>query len=67
MPIRVEYPGGTVLGAGDVHSPVMCIHRPRQFYSRIGVDAKIGFGQSYMAGDWSTPDLVGVLTSSAVP
>jgi cyclopropane-fatty-acyl-phospholipid synthase len=43
----------------------MRLHRPVDFFHRLGVDAKIGFGESYMAGDWSTDDLAELLTPFA--
>jgi cyclopropane-fatty-acyl-phospholipid synthase len=54
LPIRVALPGGERLGAGGPDSPVMRIERPAAFFHRLGADAKIGFGESYMAGDWSS-------------
>jgi len=33
---------------------VMNLVRPRAFFSRLGADAKIGFGEAYMTGDWTT-------------
>jgi cyclopropane-fatty-acyl-phospholipid synthase len=35
----------------------MRLVRPGSFYARLGADAKIGFGEAYMTGDWTTgPD-----------
>lgn len=65
LPIRVLLPGGLRLGAGGPGAPVMRLHRPETFFHRLGVDAKIGFGESYMAGDWSAGDLAEVLTAFA--
>ncbi len=59
LPLRVEFPGGEVLGRGG---PVMRILRPAAFYRRIGAGGLIGFGEAYMAGDWAAHDLPGVLT-----
>ena len=36
------------------------IHSPR-FFRRVLTDGEIGLGESYMDGDWSTPDLVGLV------
>jgi cyclopropane-fatty-acyl-phospholipid synthase len=58
-------PDGTVLGAGGPESPEMRILRPTAFFHRLGVDAKIGFGESYMAGDWTASELAEVLTPFA--
>lgn len=65
LPIRVLFPDGTRLGAGGPDAPVMRVHRPNAFFHRLGVDAKIGFGESYMVGDWTSPDLVDLLTEFA--
>jgi cyclopropane-fatty-acyl-phospholipid synthase len=57
LPIRVSLPDGRVLGGGGVAAPVMRLVRPANFFARLGADAKIGFGESYMTGDWTTgPD-----------
>ncbi len=62
LPVRVTYPDGRVLGAGGPDSPVMHLHRPDEFFRRLGAGKLIGFGESYMAGDWDAPDLGGFLT-----
>ena len=61
LPVRVEL-GDEVLGAGG---PVMRIVRPDDFFRRVGNDSKIGFGESYMVGDWTADDLAGLLTPFA--
>ena len=45
--------------------PTMVIHRPDAFARRIGRYGLIGFGESYMAGEWSSDDPVGLLTEFA--
>jgi len=40
----------------------MHIHRPREFFRRFGASGLIGFGESYMAGDWDSTDLTGRIT-----
>ncbi|MGX7826700.1 class I SAM-dependent methyltransferase [Actinokineospora sp. 24-640] len=65
LSVRVVYPDGTRAGAGGPGSPVMRVERPEAFFHRLGVDAKIGFGESYMAGDWSSTALAEVLTEFA--
>ncbi len=63
LPLRVEFPDGRVLGsADDPTAPRMLIHDPGGFAGRIADSGLIGFGESYMAGEWSAPDLPGVLT-----
>ena len=65
LPLRMVYPDGTVVGAADPTLPTMVIHRPDQLARRIGRYGLIGFGESYMAGEWSSDDLAGVLTEFA--
>jgi cyclopropane-fatty-acyl-phospholipid synthase len=64
LDVRIEMPDGSALGrAADVpEAPVMQLHRPDRFLERLGADGLIGFGESYMAGDWDAPDLGGLLT-----
>lgn len=62
LPVRVQFPDGTVLGdPSAADPPVMILHRPAAFAARVGESGLIGFGESYMAGDWSAPDLTAVL------
>ena len=68
VPIRVTYPDGRVLGAGSPASPELEVVRPAAFLARLGRDAKIGFGEAYMAGDWRAgpgTDLADLLTPFA--
>ena len=68
VPVRVTYPGGRVLGAGSPASPELEVVRPAAFLARLGRDAKIGFGEAYMAGDWRAgpgTDLADLLTPFA--
>jgi len=59
LPIRVECSDGVVAGRGG---PVLRVVRPEAFFARLGRDGLIGFGESYMAGEWEADDLVRVLT-----
>jgi cyclopropane-fatty-acyl-phospholipid synthase len=54
VPVRVVFPDGRVLGNGGKDAPVMRLVRPGAFFARLGADVKIGFGEAYMAGDWTT-------------
>jgi cyclopropane-fatty-acyl-phospholipid synthase len=65
LPLRMVYPDGSVVGAADPTLPTMVIHRPDRLARRIGRYGLIGFGESYMAGEWTSDDLAGVLTSFA--
>jgi cyclopropane-fatty-acyl-phospholipid synthase len=62
LPLRVRFPDGRLLGAGPPTAPVMVLHRPREFFRRFGASGLIGFGESYLAGDWDCADLTGLLT-----
>ena len=62
LPLRVKLPDGRRFGAGAPAAPVMLLHRPREFFRRLGACGLIGFGESYMAGDWDCADLTGLLT-----
>ncbi|MFD3945247.1 class I SAM-dependent methyltransferase [Streptomyces sp. NPDC058579] len=66
LPLRVATPDATFRlprprggGAGE---PTLTLHNPDAFHRRIGAGGLIGFGESYMAGEWDADDLVGVLT-----
>jgi cyclopropane-fatty-acyl-phospholipid synthase len=62
LPLRLVYPDGSVIGAADPTAPTMVIHRPEALARRIGRRGLIGFGESYMAGEWSSHDLAQVMT-----
>jgi cyclopropane-fatty-acyl-phospholipid synthase len=62
LPLRLLYPDGTAVGAADATAPTLLIHQPEALARRIGRYGLIGFGESYMAGEWSSNDLTGVLT-----
>jgi cyclopropane-fatty-acyl-phospholipid synthase len=68
LPIRVVLPDGRVLGSGGKDAPVMRLVRPSAFFARLGADAKIGFGEAYMTGDWTIgagTDLADLLSAFA--
>jgi len=54
VPVRLRFADGRVWGAGGADAPEMRVVRPRAFFARLGADTKIGFGEAYMAGDWTT-------------
>jgi cyclopropane-fatty-acyl-phospholipid synthase len=62
LPLRLVYPDGSVVGAADPTLPTLVLHHPDRLARRIGKNGLIGFGESYMAGEWSSDDLAGVLT-----
>jgi cyclopropane-fatty-acyl-phospholipid synthase len=48
---------------GDPQHPLratIAVHHPR-FFRRAVLNGDVGIGESYMDGDWSTPDLVAVI------
>ncbi len=60
----VETPGRDYLVFRGVHpgpSAQLSIHHPR-FLPRLLTSGDVGFAQSYMAGEWSSPDLHALLT-----
>jgi cyclopropane-fatty-acyl-phospholipid synthase len=58
LPVRVLWPDGSRSGgsAEEARAPEMEILRPGDFFTRLGRDTKIGFGEAYMAGDWRAGD-----------
>jgi cyclopropane-fatty-acyl-phospholipid synthase len=65
LPIRVTTADGERFGAGGASDPNLHLVRPDSFYERLGAGGLIGFGESFMAGDWVCDDLAGVLTIMA--
>ncbi|MFE4209170.1 class I SAM-dependent methyltransferase [Streptomyces goshikiensis] len=69
-PVRIRHGarnhGGIPAPAdGGGGHPTLVLHDPAAFHRRIGADGLIGFGESYMAGEWDADDLVAVLTALA--
>ena len=62
LPMRLVYPDGTVIGAGDTTAPALIVNEPDRLVRRMGRHGLIGFGESYMAGEWESTDIVGLLT-----
>ena len=62
LPLTVRLPDGRAWGAGGPGVPEMTLHRPQAFFRRMGSGGLIGFGEAYMAGEWDSPDLTGLLT-----
>ena len=65
LPLRVIERGGNAYGGGDPADPVLRVVRPASFFWRLGATGTIGFGEAYMAGDWTADDLAGVLAAFA--
>lgn len=67
LPLRIRIAGAGTPGPrqprGTTDSPpTLLLRDPEAFFRRIGADGLIGFGEAYMAGEWDSDDLVGVLT-----
>ncbi|XCM84213.1 class I SAM-dependent methyltransferase [Kitasatospora sp. HUAS MG31] len=63
--LRVVLPGGRPLLPAPPGAPELRLHRPGHFLHRVGAGGLIGFGESYQAGDWDSPDLVALLSALA--
>jgi cyclopropane-fatty-acyl-phospholipid synthase len=61
--VRVSFPDGSSLGTPG--APTLRVLETERFLTRLGRDGLIGFGESYMAGEWDSDDLVGLLTPLA--
>jgi cyclopropane-fatty-acyl-phospholipid synthase len=62
LPMRLVYPDGTMIGVGDAASPKLVINQPDRLARRVGRRGLIGFGESYMAGEWGSDALTDLLT-----
>jgi len=59
--LELHLPDGVrSFGPGGSPSATMAI-RDRRFFRRLVFDGEVGLGESYMDGDWTTPDLVGLV------
>jgi cyclopropane-fatty-acyl-phospholipid synthase len=65
LPLRVAEGQQAWYGGGTGADPVMRLVRPATFFQRLGDSGTIGFGEAYMAADWTTDDLPGVLSAFA--
>jgi cyclopropane-fatty-acyl-phospholipid synthase len=61
--LRVELPDGSFFGPAA--APVIQILNPDAYFTRLGRDGKIGFGEAYMAGDWDAPDVAAAIAPLA--
>ncbi|MFJ5305430.1 class I SAM-dependent methyltransferase [Streptomyces sp. NPDC088350] len=59
LPLRARFAGAPDIGKGG---PLIEVHDPAAFHARLGTSGLVGFGESYMAGEWDAPDLVAALT-----
>ena len=67
LAIRVVMPDGATMGGGadDPAAPTMHVHNPRALMRRIGTGGLIGFGESYLAREWDSEDLAGLIAAFA--
>ncbi|WP_244162955.1 class I SAM-dependent methyltransferase [Streptomyces bungoensis] len=59
LPLRARFAGAEPVGRGG---PLLEVRDPAAFHARVGTSGLVGFGESYMAGEWDAPDLVAALT-----
>jgi len=57
--LEVELPGGDVRRFGH-GAPIRLAIHDRAFFRRLATRGKLGFGESYTAGEWDSDDLVGL-------
>ena len=57
--VLLQFGDGT--WSGDPLGPVMQINDYEALVARLAMYGEIGLGEAYMAGEWSSPDLVGLL------
>jgi cyclopropane-fatty-acyl-phospholipid synthase len=57
--LEVELPGGAVRRFGT-GAPVRLAVHDAAFFRRLATRGKLGFGESYTAGEWDADDLVGL-------
>lgn len=58
--IRIDYPDSSA--AGDFDAEIRVVLRdPDSFWARLATGGVVGLGESFMAGEWATPDLVAAI------
>jgi cyclopropane-fatty-acyl-phospholipid synthase len=58
--VELHWPDGPErIGRGG---PLAVVQDPEEFFSRLGRDGLIGFGEAYLTGAWDSDDLVGFLS-----
>jgi len=61
LAIRVLLPSGEQIGGGEAGAPTLTIHHHDRMMRRIAASGLIGFGESYLAGEWDADDLAAVI------
>lgn len=62
--VVLRYPDGRGRRFGDGNGPsvVVELRRPDAFWRKLGTRTRVGFGESYVDGDWECADLVGLFS-----
>jgi cyclopropane-fatty-acyl-phospholipid synthase len=61
--LRLIFPSGAEVVVGDTSVPLLDLTiRDRAFFRKVFSGGSVGFGESYVDGDWDTPDLSGLLS-----
>jgi len=62
--VVLRYPDGRGRRFGDGAGPsiVVDIRRPDAFWQKLAIKTRVGFGESYVDGDWDCDDLVGLFS-----
>jgi cyclopropane-fatty-acyl-phospholipid synthase len=62
--VVIRYPDGQGRRFGDAEGPSILveIRRPDAFWAKLGTRTRVGFGESYVDGDWDCADLVGLFS-----
>lgn len=61
--LRLTFPSGAVSVVGDTTQPLLEMHiRRRAFFGKVFSSGSVGLGESYVEGDWDTPDLPSLLS-----
>ncbi len=62
--VVLRYPDGRGRRFGDGQGPSVLVElrRPEAFWAKLGTRTRVGFGESYVDGDWDCDDLVGLFS-----
>lgn len=63
--LRLVYPDGSIRRLGNASSEFMAeirFRNPDAFFRRCVLFGNVGFGESYVDGDWDTPDIAAVVS-----
>ncbi len=62
--VVLRYPDGRGRRFGDGEGPSILVEftRPDAFWRKLGTRTRVGFGESYVDGDWECDDLVGLFS-----